>query len=121
MNQCHGVHSVIARQDCNHLTQLVVVAGALHDGFDAPCRAQQLAEVALTAYEARPGIHLPLEPTHPLLTVIKQALAKESDSTAGHKLAAALLDGALQAVDTTEGPQETDSFSYLLVCLRVFQ
>lgn len=69
------------------------------------------------AYDARPGIHLPLEPTHPLLVVIKQALAKEADSTAGQKLAATLLDHVLQAVDTPQGLQESHSFSFLLVCL----
>ena len=73
--------------------------------------------MAVTVYEARPGIHLPLEPTHPLLSVIKQALAKEPDSTTGHVLAAALLDNVLQAVDTAQGPHEADSFPHLLVSL----
>lgn len=73
--------------------------------------------MAVTVYEARPGIHLPLEPTHPLLSVIKQALAKEPDSNTGHALAAALLDNVLQAVDTAQGPHKADCFPHLLVSL----
>ena len=100
------------------LTWLYGIAGTVQNGYDAPQRAQQLADVAGAVYEARArgsGIYLPLEPTHPLLSVIKQALAKETDSHTGQRLAAALLDNILQAVDAAQGSQEADSFPDLLV------
>lgn len=75
----------------------------------------------MAVYEAQgPAMHLPLEASHVLLRAIKQALAKEGDNGMGHKLAAALLDHVLQAVDAAQGPQEADTFPHLLVSGRQY-
>lgn len=75
-------------------------------------RAQQLAEVALAVYEAGcSAIHLPLEPSNPLLAILKQAVEREGDERAvGQTLANALLENVLQAVD-----EQADSFPSLMV------
>jgi len=75
-------------------------------------RAQQLAEVAVAVYEAGcSAIHLPLEPSNPLLAILKQALEKEgAEQSVGQALATALLESVLQAVDI-----EADSFPPLIV------
>ena len=75
-------------------------------------RAQQLAEVALAVYEAGcSAIHLPLEPSNPLLAILKQAVEREGDERAvGQSLANALLENVLRAVD-----EQADSFPSLMV------
>ena len=82
------------------------------EGLSAQSRAQQLAAVAVAVYEAAgSGIHLPLEASNPLLTILKQALDKDdSQGSVGQSLANALLESVLQAVDT-----EADSFPPLIV------
>ena len=83
-------------------------------------RAQQLAEVAVAVYEAGcSAIHLPLEPSNPLLAILKQALEhKGSERAVGQALASALLENVLQAVE-----EQTDSFPALIVsrshCMRL--
>ena len=76
-------------------------------------RAQQLAEVALAVYEAGgcSVIHLPLEPSNPLLAILKQSVQQEGNERAvGQALAHALLENVLQAVD-----EQADSFPSLVV------
>ncbi|KAL0029310.1 hypothetical protein WJX79_009424 [Trebouxia sp. C0005] len=81
------------------------------EGLSPQSRAQQLAEVAVAVYEAGcSAIHLPLESSNPLLTILKQALEKEgAEQSVGQALATALLESVLQAVDT-----EADSFPPLI-------
>lgn len=89
-----------------------VVAG---QSLTAQARAQQLAEVALAVYEAGGClvIHLPLEPSNPLLAILKQAMEREgSERAVGQALAHALLENVLQAVD-----EQADSFPSLVVSI----
>lgn len=92
-----------------------VVAG---QSLTAQARAQQLAEVALAVYEAGGClvIHLPLEPSNPLLAILKQAMEREgSERAVGQALAHALLENVLQAVD-----EQADSFPSLVVSILLF-
>ena len=68
--------------------------------------------MALAVYEAGgTGIHLPLEPSNPLLAILKQAVEREgSEGGVGQTLAHALLENVLQAVD-----EQADSFPSLIV------
>lgn len=88
------------------------VSAHIGDTLTASSRAQQLAEVAVEVYEAGgEAIHLPLEPSNPLLAILKQALEREgSERALGQTLANALLESVLQAVDS-----EADSFPPLIV------
>lgn len=83
-------------------------------------RAQQLADVAATLYDAADSrsIRLPLQPSHLLVIALRKALDRElksggsvkSQMAAGRKLADALLEGFLQAQD--EGQS---CFSHVMV------
>ena len=68
--------------------------------------------MAVAVYEAGcSAIHLPLEPSNPLLAILKQALEREGGERAvGQALASALLESVLQAVD-----EQADSFPALIV------
>lgn len=47
-------------------------------------RAQQLAEVALAVYEkGGPGIHVPLDSSHALVSVLNSALEREAKERPG--------------------------------------
>ncbi len=82
-----------------------------------PARVQQLADVALRVYEAGgKAIHLPLEPSHPLVAVLRSALGRgerrdtRAERDVGRSVAGALLEGVLAAHDA-----RTSAFPYLLV------
>ena len=66
----------------------------------------------MAVYEAGcSAIHLPLEPSNPLLAILKQAVLREGGERAvGQALASALLENVLQAVD-----EQADSFPPLIV------
>lgn len=99
----------ISPQDFTKASQQTGGAG---ESLTPQARAQQLAEVALAVYEAGcSAIHLPLEPSNPLLAILKQAVEREGDERAvGQSLANALLENVLQAVD-----EQADSFPSLIV------
>lgn len=67
------------------------------------------------------AIHLPLELSHPLIVVLRKALQREVKGTnnrvsyAGQQVADALLEGILQAFDSTGS--NTLAFPYLVVSL----
>ena len=94
-------------------TNCQVRDGDAGQSLTAQARAQQLAEVALAVYEAGgcSVIHLPLEPSNPLLAILKQSMEREgSERAVGQALARALLENVLQAVD-----EQADSFPSLVV------
>ena len=70
----------------------------------------------MAVYEAGcSAIHLPLEPSNPLLAILKQALDREAgERGVGEALASALLEAVLQAVDA-----QSDSFPPLIVSVTV--
>ncbi|KAK9829724.1 hypothetical protein WJX72_007528 [[Myrmecia] bisecta] len=84
-------------------------------------RAQQLADVALAVYEATGDkIHLPLEPAHPLVAVLRQALALDvkeaprAERVAGQQIAAALLEDVVQAKGGAQAAPECLAFPFLI-------
>jgi cohesin loading factor subunit SCC2 len=85
-------------------------------------RAEQLANIALSVYEAGGrGIHLPLDSTHPLVTVLRSALSWGSkgdlgkERKAGREISAALLQYVLQCAEYDgDGDDPEVAFPYLL-------
>ena len=76
-------------------------------------RAAQLAGVAAAVYEAGGrGIHLPLEPSHPLVSVLRAALGVgargdlKKEWRAGREVSAALLEACLAAEEEAEQQQQ---------------
>ena len=128
-HRCHGSHQQIlivivhipfqtaywlcGRSITKAATNVRVREGDAGQSLTPQERAQQLAEVALAVYEAGgcSVIHLPLEPSNPLLAILKQSMEREgSERAVGQALAHALLENVLQAVD-----EQTDSFPSLVV------
>lgn len=85
-------------------------------------RAQQLAAVGFAIYQAGgASIHVPLDGSSPLVAVLHQALVLEgTHSNAGYELAAALLEGVMQAAETGrhDAAEQEQRFAFLMVGMQ---